>query len=128
MKIDVELAQLHNPLFLNGTNLQLKLDPSVRKELILIYDRDEKELLVYLNGKVAIVPNSNVASMTLKEATAIGALPSRAGQKDKAKEKVKEDTEATIERMEKFKAGLKGAQVSSPTDHVFQPGAGKTRN
>ena len=63
MKINLKFAELHNCLFLAGTNLQMKLDPS-KRPLQLVYDRDEKELLVYFNNEVAIVPSSNVSSMT----------------------------------------------------------------
>lgn len=128
MKIEVEFAELHNPLFLNGTNLQMKLDPTRRPNLTLIYDRSEKELLVYYFGKLAIVPTSNVGSMTISDAKSLGDVPGLPGVKSKAKETVEKDADATIERMDKFKAGLKGAQVSSPTSHVFEPGAGKVKN
>lgn len=68
MKIDLEFAELHNPLFLAGTNLQMKLDPAKRSGLKLVYDRAEKELLVYFKTTkgeyMAIVPSANVSSMT----------------------------------------------------------------
>lgn len=103
MNIDLEFAELHNPLFLAGTNLQMKLDPTKRTGLKLIYDRAEKELLVSYNGKTAIVPASNVASMT---------PVSEAPAKEPAKEAVAPPPT--------------GAQASTPQDHVFaRPGKGK---
>lgn len=105
MKLDLEFAELHNPLFLAGTNLQMKLDPTKRSGLTLVYDRAEKELLVTYNGKVAIVPASNVSSMTPHG-------PRTAG----------------VTKVAGLPAGLKAtAQVSTPQSHVHAgPGHGTT--
>lgn len=62
--INLIYAELHSPLFLAGTNFGLKLNPAGRGGLILRYDRANGELLVDYNGKLAIVPTSNVASMS----------------------------------------------------------------
>ncbi len=67
MKIELSFAELHNPLFLAGTNLQMKLQPEKRQGLKLTYDRAEKELLVEWAGETAIVPSSNISSMTPKK-------------------------------------------------------------
>ncbi len=98
MQIDLEFAELHGPLFLAGTNLQMKLDPHKRTGLKLVYDRAEKELLVTFNGKTAIIPSSNIVSMTpgaVKEPVVAVAPPSGKAVK---------------------------AQASSPQSHVFEPG------
>jgi hypothetical protein len=93
MKHPVKFAELHSPLFLGGTNLQLKLDPTRRTGITMQYDRTEKELLVTWNNETAIVPVSNVASMVLGEVKAKGApVPPPAAIK---------------------------AQVDSPQSHVF---------
>lgn len=63
-QIDVGFAELHNALFLGGKNHGLKLDPHRYPDLKLIYDRGEKELLVTWKGHTAIVPSSNISSMT----------------------------------------------------------------
>ncbi len=64
MKIDLKFAELHNPLFLGGKNLGLKLDHKKHPSISLVYDRAEKELLVTWNGETGIIPASNVSSMT----------------------------------------------------------------
>jgi len=68
--MNIKWAELHNPLFLGGTNLQLKLDPAKRTGLKMEYNRNDKELLVTWNNQTAIVPISNVASMVPGEVEA----------------------------------------------------------
>lgn len=102
--IDLEFAELHAPLFLAGTNLQMKLDPRKRHGLVLQYDREHKELHVTWGGKTAVLPSSTVLSM----------VP------------------GTIEAPKPAAAPVKPmtgtAQVASPQMHVFAgPGAGKTK-
>ena len=75
MKLPVKFAELHSPLFLAGTNLQLKLDPTRRGGIVMVYDRAEKELLVTYNNETAVVPVSNVASMVLGEVKAKSQAP-----------------------------------------------------
>src|ERR1017187_6539760 len=78
MLIPLSFAELHNPLFVAGTNMQLKLDPIKRTGLVLVYDRTEKELLVTYNGTLAIVPCSNVASMTPTDPNVLGTVQPKA--------------------------------------------------
>jgi len=112
MKIKLLYAELHNALFLNGTNLQLKLDISKRQDLHLLYDKEEKELLVYYKGALAIIPSSNVSSMTPEDASICGAIPGTPKSKD-------------IGKITHIGGPIK-AQVSSPMSHVHEgPGAGK---
>ncbi len=59
--IDVGFAELHNALFLGGKNHGLKLDSHRYPDLKMVYDKDEKELLVSWQGKTAHVPSTNVA-------------------------------------------------------------------
>lgn len=59
--IDVKFAELHNPLFLNGKNFGVKLDPHRYREITLVYDKEDKELLVTWNKTTAHVPSPNVA-------------------------------------------------------------------
>lgn len=103
MQLEIKFAELHAPLFLAGTNLQMKLDPTKRVGLKLIYDRGEKELIVQWNGHEAIVPISNVASMTAKTVELIKPVPT-APHPELARGKIT-------------------AQVSTPQSHVFA-GAG----
>lgn len=103
-QIQLKYVELHNPLFLAGTNLQTKLDPGKRGGLQLFYDRTEKELLVHWQGAVGIIPSSNVACM-------VEGLP---------EVHVPQHTHPIV-------AGLQGAQVETPMSHVHAGfGHGKT--
>ena len=109
MKIAVKFASLHNPLFLAGTNLQDKLDPTKRQGMILTYDRVEKELLVQFNGEVALVPSSNIASVIPSDSSQFLQQPTPA---------------QSLPAPKPFKGK---AQVQTPTDHVFAEAPGKVR-
>lgn len=114
MKIDLKFAETHNPIFLAGTNLQLKLDPSKRTGMVLIYDRDEKELLVYWNKEMAIIPLSNVSNMIPSDPTILGKV-------SPSPEKLQPKPAPTGKPIT--------AQVSDPTrDVVFSNGPGKVRD
>lgn len=139
MKIELEFAELHNPLFLNGTNLGMKLTPALKGGLKIAYDRTEKELLVQFNGKTAIVPVSNVSSMTpvAKAAQAPVEQPKSIQQPTSIEQEM--DFKASVERqkMEAMKLKqaaplkampTKSAQVGGPADHVFKEGPGKVRD
>jgi hypothetical protein len=106
MKLELEFAELHTPLFLGGKNFGLKLHSVKPGDPELIYDQSEKELHVTHNKKMAIIPISNVVSMTPSQGPRI--------------EPVKKEFTAP----KKIKA-----QVSTPMDHVFAgEGAGKTHD
>jgi hypothetical protein len=108
MKINLKFAEVHQQLFLAGTNLGVKLNPGTgpahRTGLVLTYDRAEKELLVYWNNEVAIIPSTNVVSMTPSDPLVLGAYqhpaPSPAPQP--------------------VHKTPKGAQASTPHSHVFE--------
>ncbi len=110
MKIEMKLVQLHTNLFLSSTNLLDKLDIK-RAGLKLVYDSDEKELIVYFNAEMAIIPMSNVASMT-----PVNCVPYGMEEKPKEVKALGGNIHAHNSK----------AQVSSPTDHVFAEGPGKT--
>lgn len=114
MLIQLDFAELHNPLFLNGTNLQMKLDPKNKQGLSLTYDRTEKELIVTYNGKIAIVPASNVSSMTPTDPLVLGPLK----------------VAAPAPQLKPISTGKPvKAQVQDPTrDAVFSNGPGKVRD
>lgn len=106
MKIELSFAELHNPLFLAGTNLQMKLQPEKRTGLKLTYDRAEKELLVEWQGQTAIVPSSNISSMTPKLILNPAKIEPQAPTPELAR---------------------RSAQVSTPQSHVHAgPGHGDT--
>jgi hypothetical protein len=107
MKIPIKFAELQSPLFLHGTNLQLQLDGSRRPEMVMIYDRTEKELHVYLNQSLAIIPSTNINSMQPYDAEVLGPVPVK-GQKVLA-----------MPTAPAPKGPIK-AQVSTPQDHVFR--------
>lgn len=142
--IKLKFAELHSPLFLAGTNLQMKLDPAKRDgKMTLEYDREEKELIVSfeVKGKVerAIVPVSNVVSMWPEEfgevyvdpripgrEAAKATVPSlgRAQEHDKI---VAERAKAEQEQKRMTVTPRPSAQVSTPQAHVFAgPGGGET--
>lgn len=109
MKIDVELAYLHNPHFhisgINGKNMGDRLDTRTHHDMVLQYDRDVKELYVTWGGREACIPESNVKSY----------FPFVGEERPKAKK-----VQAPV--------GAIKAQVSTPQDHVFKgPGGGVVR-
>ena len=143
MDIELEFAELHNPLFLAGTNLQMKLDPKKRSGMVLRYDLDNQQLLVYWQERLAIVPSSNVSSMTPVNARIFGILPGEKlgapGATSIAKKIATPTTPKPIEHPKPMskqtpQASLVGklkqpsAQVSGPAMHVFEDGPGKTKN
>jgi hypothetical protein len=104
-KLKLEFAELHKPLFLAGTNMKEKLHSLRDGDPELIYDREEKELLVTYKGKMAIIPVfGSVSSMTPAGTTKITPLPAPPPPGKKV-----------------------NAQVSTPMGHVFEgQGAGQT--
>lgn len=104
--VEIGFAELHNALFLGGKNHGLKLDPHRYPTLKLVYDRAEKELIVSWNQETAIIPSSNVASMTVGK------------PKDR---KVIQSASPQI-------AEIGTAQVETPMSHVHAgPGKGRVR-
>lgn len=67
--IEVTFADLHNPIFLAGTNLGQKLDPTKRTGLVLNYDNENKRLIVEYNGYVCFTPDSNILTCQPKDAS-----------------------------------------------------------
>ncbi len=105
-RIKLEFAELCTPLFLGGRNFGLKLDNTNNKfpGLDLAYDQTEKELWITHNQKTAIIPTSNVVSMTPVTA-----------------EKKPDGSGGPVPLTP---SGKIKAQVSSPTSHVFSDGPG----
>jgi len=106
MRIELEFAELHTALFLGGKNHGLKLHNVRPGDPELIYDRAEKELWISHNNKVAIIPLSNVVSMT----PTIESL--------KPQPEAQEPVVQTV-KTAKFQKTI-SAQVSTPTSHVFR--------
>lgn len=114
MRTKIEWAELHSPLFLNGTNLGQKLDPHHGKhkgQIHLEFDEDNCHLYVthtVPNGptKTARVPDTSVLSMVEAKLTpdAVKAVPKPV------------EPMPTVE-----------AQAETPQSHVFGgPGKGQT--
>lgn len=128
-QIELVFCELHAPLFLSGKNFGMKLDEKKHPGLKLHYDRGEKELLVSYKRPncaaeaVAIVPLSNVASMTpVPVVTEVAATP--------VKEAAPAPAPITINPLpvRVQVPGMSQAQVASPHQHVFEGiGKGKTK-
>ena len=66
-KINLTFAELHSPLFLNGTNHGTKLSIT-KRGVRLLYDTEVDQLYVLYNGAVALVPSPSILSMTPEKA------------------------------------------------------------
>ncbi len=105
MKVDLEFVELHSPLFMSdhkqlGKNFGTKIDHKKHPGMTLVYDRVEKELLVSHGGREAIIPLTNVVSMT---PSILKVLPL-------------EQPKVADPELARPRAT---AQVSTPTSHVF---------
>lgn len=118
MKIKLKFAELHTPLFLAGTNFGVKLD-NVRRPIDLIYDRKEKELILHYNGQIAIIPASNVATMTPTHPGEMAALYWPEQVHAKEQEHKQPQMAVPTPPIVKRSPGRQKAQVSTPTSHVF---------
>lgn len=121
MKIDLDFAEFHIPIFLGGINWGQKLFKKQSKGVLkLTYDRAEKEVIIEHGKFVVIVPTaSNVAVMAPASAV----------------EEVKKEPAPVIEPQAVIKRGpgrpaitQPNAQVSTPHSHVFAQGPGKTND
>jgi hypothetical protein len=73
MRIAITMADLHSPLFMEGSNLGNKIGKGQPKQPIVIeYDTELLSLLVHYKGLVALVPHASVASMTVANPKDIG--------------------------------------------------------
>ena len=103
MRTPIKWAELHSPLFLAGTNLQQKLDPTKRTGLKMEFDEDKRHMYVTYNNCTARIPEASI--LTLVE----GETPKPAvAQAPKTGKPIK-------------------AQVSTPQDHVFATPDGKMK-
>ena len=101
---ELKFCEVHTALFLAGTNLGLKLDPTRRSGLKLWSDEAKKRVYIEWNGETGWTPETNVA-------IAIPGMPGKTAP---------QFTHPIV-------AGISGsAQVETPYGHVHQgPGAGK---
>lgn len=63
MRTKIDWAELHAPLFLNGTNLGQKLDHKTKGGVSMEYDEDKRHLFVTYGDKTARVPETSVLTM-----------------------------------------------------------------
>lgn len=109
MRTPIRWAETHAPLFLNGSNLGQKLDPSKRQGLSMEYDEERRHLYVtYDNQRGASqtsrVPETSVLSM-IEDGGGVAS----------------ENNYATTQSVPT------NAQVSTPMSHVHSgPGHGQT--
>src|ERR1700679_2938200 len=103
MKTKIYFAELQTTLFLAGKNHGVKL--SSKSGLHLEYDEEKRHLFITFNGQEARIPEPNIASMTTPDPDA---------------KFVRKAAPAPVNKVR--------AQVSTPQDHVFADGPGKTRD
>lgn len=116
MKLTLEFAELHTPLFLGGKNHGLKLMSKKVGDPLLVHDDKKDKLYVLHGGFLAIIPVSNVVSMTPKEpGDLIGELV--AIEAEPVAPQVQTKPTGTHQKVQ-------SAQVSTPTSHVFGEGPG----
>lgn len=61
----IKYAETVKPIFLQGLSGKSKFDILLNRGIKLEYDRKERELTLVYQGNVAIIPSSNIVSMTL---------------------------------------------------------------
>lgn len=112
MFVNLRFVMLHDPMFLNATNLGTKLDPTKRAGLFLQFDKKEREVVVWYNGKPQSVKNwAGIEPFDYKD---MGwELPSVKIKQQPPAEAAQPNP--TIQ-----------AQVSTPHSHVFAEAPGQT--
>lgn len=113
-RVKVIYCHFHSPLFLAGKNFGDKIDAKRSDGIEMIYDRDEKILLVKYKNQLGVVPDVH---MYMPE------KPMDFGITDITQkiENIQNFTHATDLNK------IKNAQVSTPFGHVFAgEGSGKT--
>lgn len=70
-RFELSFIELHNPLFMQGSNLTNKVNAKQRGA-ILQYDTELAGVIIQFKGKAAIIPAASVASMDLVDISQIG--------------------------------------------------------
>lgn len=120
MRIDLEFVQLHEPLFINGTNFGLKLysDPKRSKApLKMYYDTEgtgewtkEEHVVVEFSGTITIVENVAQKTVKLKETI----IPHQHTQPSIVVTSVQAQVSGPG-------LGIRSAQIETPIDRVQNP-------
>jgi len=61
-RVDVTFAKLHDDLFFGGKSFGKRLELTNNGGLRMLYDKEDKELIVSWNGKTAHIPSTNIVS------------------------------------------------------------------
>jgi hypothetical protein len=125
MRVELNLMQLHEPLFLAGANLGNKLTPqSAKGKMQLFYDTDLRMGIVIYKGEVALI--RNWASINLTSPQDLGITV------DKGLQPVDHIDHRIVPFNPHVKAQVSGpekpvitAQVSNPTLQVQNPPKGR---
>lgn len=125
MRTPIKWAELHGSIFLAGSNLLSKLDPSKRLGLVMEYDEQRRHLYVTYNGQTARVPETSVLSMVEAEQVV------RSGRAVVGLDVGLVESGSTTVTVPVATNGgtftIATAQVSTPQSHVFAgPGGGQT--
>jgi hypothetical protein len=110
--IEVTFADLHNPVFLAGTNLGQKLDVTKRTGLVLKYEDDAHRLWIQYNGLTCFTPDANILSCQPKNPADLGV----------------KNTQAFVPPHEKVKTAGPSAQIADishaqgETPHGYRKG------
>lgn len=109
LKIPIAFAELHNPLFLSGKNHKQKLYSS---DMRLVFDTDADKLFVCYNDQIAIIPSTNVSSLTPKNPEIFMSMF--------ADIKISKSKRTHINHSAKL--DMRHAQVSDPSTTIQNPG------
>jgi len=122
-KIKISFAELHNPLFMQGTNLGTKII-AAQKNAVLTYDFDDQLLMIEFKGKISLVPSTNVASMDALNASELMEKEEITGHPAVARSKREKPMDAQVQAAREasanaFKPGS-DVNVVSQSDALIQ--------
>ena len=114
MKHELKFAELQTPLFMEGVNHGVKLNPA-NKGIKLYWDDEMDKLMVVFKNKVSFQPMANVASFTPADNSPLHAF-ALSPEVQSLKFPVAQAAPAQVTK----KPGRPSAQVSTPQSHVFE--------
>jgi hypothetical protein len=110
---DLVFAQLHNPLFLSGKNFKEKLYITGADRVDkMFFDTELKQLLVLYKDSIAVIPESNISSMTPLDAAPF---------KELFEKEVIAPRPKKTHTSHPMKLNIPSAQVSDPSTQVQNP-------
>lgn len=99
-------VEFHGPFFMAGTNFKAKVQQIHYTTVEMWYDKEQKELFFTFKGETTVFPSTSILHYTPETQVVVPIKP-----------------EAPKVYHKKV-----NAQASTPTDHVFASGAGKTND